>query len=73
VRTAERFCCAPGCASPRGPAYDATGVPSTRRRDVSAWRLVSCESCGGQSVPVGCARLDAGEPKWRCDDCGPLA
>ena len=64
-----KACSAARCRSPRGRDFDASNISSTRSVDLSAWRLVSCLSCGGSAVHAGCSATPSALV-WRCDTCG---
>ena len=64
-----KACSAARCRSPRGREFDATDIKPTRTVDLSAWRLVSCLSCGQSAVHAGCSAKKLGLV-WRCDPCG---
>ena len=64
-----KACSAKRCRSPRGRDFDATDIKPTRSVDLSAWRLLSCLSCGGSAVHAGCSATKLGLV-WRCDACG---
>ena len=64
-----KACSAKRCLSPRGREFDATDIKPTRSVDLSAWRLVSCLSCGGSAVHAGCSATKLGLV-WRCGPCG---
>ena len=64
-----KACSATRCRSPRGRDFDATDIKPTRTVDLSAWRLVSCLSCGQSAVHAGCSAKKLGLV-WRCEPCG---
>ena len=69
IMVVERVCCARRCKSPRGVAFDATDIKATRHQDLSAWRLLTCDTCGQASMHAGCSARKVGSV-WRCDACG---